>query len=114
MLALLRSVLAREQYDVVASGKPFEALELAQKLGARLALLITDLNMPVMNGRELFERMRGDHPELRVLFISGYPDQVVSMHDMVGTGFQLLQKPFSIDALKSKVSEVLSKPAKPV
>ena len=70
-------------------------------------LLITDVIMPVMNGRELYEQIALLRPETKVLYISGYADGVIDDGGILAEGVNFLQKPFSPDALKAKVRQVL-------
>jgi FixJ family two-component response regulator len=70
-------------------------------------LLLTDLILPGMSGRELVDRVTKEKPEMRVLFMSGYSDEAVARHGILEPGLAFLQKPFSRDALVRKVRDVL-------
>ena len=72
-------------------------------------LLITDLVMPGLSGRELVERWRGTHPETRVLFMSGYTDVTAPQQGGLPAGASFIQKPFAPSALARKVREVLER-----
>jgi two-component system cell cycle sensor histidine kinase/response regulator CckA len=72
-------------------------------------LLVTDVIMPGLNGRELAQRLSLRYSDLRVLYISGYTDDVILRHGILDPGTSFLQKPFSPDALIRKVSEVLGR-----
>lgn len=72
-----------------------------------IALLITDVVMPDMNGKELYDRLTVLIPGLKVLFMSGYADEVIAQHGVLMTGLPLLQKPFTVQTLASRVREVL-------
>ena len=76
-------------------------------------MLITDVVMPGMNGKELRERLRTTHPELKCLFMSGYTADVIAHHGVLEDGVQFLQKPFSILTLAEKVREVLEQTMEP-
>ncbi len=85
-----------------------QALALAAGYPERIDLLITDVVMPLMNGRELADRVAASRPGMRVLFISGYPDEVLGRHDVVAGRVALLQKPFSEEALLRAIQRVLA------
>jgi DNA-binding response OmpR family regulator len=70
-------------------------------------LLLTDVVMPGMNGRELSERLTAMRPRTPVLFMSGYTDEVIAQHLVLDEGAQLLQKPCSVGGLLAKVKELL-------
>jgi CheY-like chemotaxis protein len=106
---LIRDFLLRCGYTVLEAADPTEALALFDAKRDVLQLLITDVVMPQMNGRELAERLVARRPGLGVLFMSGYTDDQVLAHGVArGAGF--LQKPFTPDVLARKVREVLDGP----
>jgi two-component system cell cycle sensor histidine kinase/response regulator CckA len=92
-------------YDVVAADGPEEALRLAA--GRRLDLLVTDVVMPTMNGRQLAERLLADRSDLKVLYMSGYTDDAVIARGVIEPGTAFLQKPFGADQLAQKIRELL-------
>ena len=105
--ALVREILQNKGYRVLEARQGTEALELSQRHKGRIHLLVTDVVMPQMSGRELSERIRLAHPDTKVLYISGYTDNVVVPHGMLDEGAQFLQKPFAPEALARKVREML-------
>jgi signal transduction histidine kinase/DNA-binding response OmpR family regulator len=107
MRDLAREILARLGYTVIDARHPGEALLIAERRDSRIHLLVTDVVMPEMNGRELAERLTAIRPDLRVVYISGYPDDAIGEHGVLQPGTVLLQKPFTPDALGRKVREVL-------
>jgi len=71
--------------------------------------LLTDVVMPNLNGRELAERIRNLRPNICVLFMSGYTDDIVAQHEVLGPGIPLLQKPFTPRELVRRIRELLDK-----
>ena len=84
-----------------------EALEAVRQNAGAIHLVVTDVVMPEMSGRELAERIVKAHPAVKILYISGYTDDAVMRHGIVESGVAFLQKPFSPLALARKVREVL-------
>jgi two-component system cell cycle sensor histidine kinase/response regulator CckA len=107
---LARLVLERTGYRVVEAENPKEALRAARQQGGRIDLLLSDLIMPESDGPPLIDRLAHDHPDLRVLYISGYADEAVVRHGVIVEGTPFLQKPFTPLALSGKVREVLDGP----
>jgi PAS domain S-box-containing protein len=95
-------------YEVLAAASPEAALGFVAQHEGRLDLLITDVVMPGMNGRELAERIRMIHPELPCLFMSGYTANVIAEHGVLDASVNFLQKPFARTALATKVREALA------
>jgi signal transduction histidine kinase/ActR/RegA family two-component response regulator len=105
---LISSVLSSYHYTVLRAGSGPEALRKAEEHRGRLDLLVSDLVMPRMNGPEVAARLRASHPEMRVLFVSGYTDDLSShLSESVGD-FEILDKPFTPHALVAKVAERLN------
>src|SRR5207244_2536606 len=104
---LARKILEHAGYTVlVATGGP-DALRLAGQHRGPIDLLLTDVVMPEMSGRELMHRLAGHRPEMRVLYMSGYADEAVERHGVLDPGTAFIQKPFTPDGLARKVREVL-------
>lgn len=96
-------------YTVYSAEHPEHALALLKQIPERIDLLITDVVMPGMNGQQLFEKISADHPEIdKVLYMSGYTNNVIVTDGKLDDGLHFLQKPFSVDALMVKVKELLS------
>jgi response regulator RpfG family c-di-GMP phosphodiesterase len=91
------------------TGNGDEAIALAGEHGERIDLLLTDVVMPGMSGRELANRLTRIHPETRVLFTSGYTDNAIVHHGVLDEGVSFIGKPYSPSALAKKVREVLDK-----
>jgi len=103
----VRQTLTRHGYRVLETAGGPAALALVKSHPGPIHLLLTDVVMPGMSGRELADRLTADRPELRVLFMSGYTDDAVVRHGMLEPGLAYLQKPFCPDVLAEKVREVL-------
>jgi PAS domain S-box-containing protein len=110
VLALVRSVLVRHGYTVLTASRPAEALAIAAAHSGPIHLLVTDVVMPGMNGRELRSRMEAVKPGVRCLYVSGYTADVIAHQGVLDEGVQFLQKPFSIAALTRRIRDVLDAP----
>jgi two-component system, cell cycle sensor histidine kinase and response regulator CckA len=104
---LARKVLEQAGYRVLLARSGAEALLLAERHDAPIQLLLSDVVMPEMSGRELMRRLTRVRPDLRVLYMSGYSDEAIARHGMLDPGTAFLQKPFTPGALALKVREVL-------
>ncbi len=107
ILATETSMLQMLGYRVFAAETPAEAILLAEQYSGHIQLLISDVIMPDMNGRELVNLMTTHYPELKTLYMSGYTGDVIAHHGVLEEGVNFLQKPFSLHSLASKVREVL-------
>ncbi|GAB6096150.1 hypothetical protein JCM14469_24030 [Desulfatiferula olefinivorans] len=107
ILKLTEAILARLGYDVITAPSPAKALEAAGAHEGRIHLMITDVVMPEMNGRDLAERLKRFHPAMRVLYMSGYTADVIAHRGVLGTGTNFIQKPFSKHDLAVKIREAL-------
>ena len=108
---LIRECLEDTGYAVLEAQHGTEALELCERYEGPIHLLVTDVVMPRMGGRELGERIRALRPDLRVLYMSGYTDDAVVLHGVLAEDMAFLQKPFTVEALALKVRELLDQPA---
>jgi PAS domain S-box-containing protein len=97
-------------YSVHECGSGVEALAAAAALGGKVDLLVSDVVMPHMNGRELAERLTAAWPGVRVLFASGYTQNVIAHHGVLERGVEFLAKPYSLESLARRVREVLDHP----
>lgn len=102
-----RSILRRSGYVVLEAANAGEALLLCEQHGANIDLLITDVILPIVSGRELAARLRQQRPDLLVLFMSGYTDDAVRQHGILDSGVAFLQKPFTPASLTTRVRAVL-------
>jgi two-component system cell cycle sensor histidine kinase/response regulator CckA len=104
---LAERILILLGYTVFTAGNGSEALALADQRTARIDLLFTDVVMPGMSGRELAARLLPKHPETKVLYASGYTENVIVHHGVVDEGVYLIGKPYSMRGLAQKLREVL-------
>jgi len=104
---LARAILEKYGYQVIEAASGEEALELAGRTEGPIDLLLTDVVMPQMNGRQLYERLCVERPGLKVLYMSGYTDNLIARRGLLEPGIALLQKPFSVERLTCRVREVL-------
>ncbi|MBU2547441.1 MAG: PAS domain S-box protein [Proteobacteria bacterium] len=102
-----KHMLEKLGYTVLAAGKPGEAVRLCRETPGEIQLLITDVVMPEMNGRELAERLIEIKPDMKCLFMSGYTANVIAHHGVLEPGVQFIQKPFSLLDFAAKVRETL-------
>jgi PAS domain S-box-containing protein len=107
ILHMTTMMLTRLGYTVVAAATPGEAIRLALEYRGRIDLLITDVVMPEMNGRELAGNLLSHYPDLKRLFMSGYTANVIAHHGVLDQGIHFIEKPFSMKELSGKVREVL-------
>jgi two-component system, cell cycle sensor histidine kinase and response regulator CckA len=108
---LTSHVLRRHGYQVIEAANAGEALLACEQHPSPIPLLITDIVMPGMSGPELAERLRALHPEMKMLFTSGYTDAAVVEHGLSTQTMAFIQKPFSPAELARKVRDVLDRPA---
>jgi PAS domain S-box-containing protein len=108
--ALAREVLERQGYTVLEASDGAQAVAVYEKEGARIDLILTDVVMPRMSGREMVDRVRATRPDMRVLYMSGYTGDAIVRHGVLDASVLLLGKPFTPVALIAKVREVLDRP----
>ena len=108
---LIRETLERSGYKVLEASDGNDAIKLSESYQQPIHLLISDVVMPQVSGRELAERVAAARPETKVLFISGYTDDTIIKHGVIDPKIAFLQKPFSPAAITNKVRSVLSKNA---
>jgi two-component system cell cycle sensor histidine kinase/response regulator CckA len=107
LLELSKLMLEGMGYKVITASTPGEAIRLAEEYSGEIHLLLTDVVMPDMNGRDLARQMLSLSPHLKCLFMSGYTANVIAHHGVLDAGVYFIQKPFSRTSLAAKIREVL-------
>jgi two-component system cell cycle sensor histidine kinase/response regulator CckA len=105
--AVVREILEMNGYHVLEARHGAEALEISERHQGPIHIMVTDVVMPQMSGRELAQRLAPVRPDMKVLYMSGYTDDAIVRHGVLGAGMAFLSKPFTPDALAVKVREVL-------
>jgi CheY-like chemotaxis protein len=105
--SLCVQILERLGYRVLQARNGTEAIAEAAGYGDRIDLLLTDVVMPGMNGSELATQLVLHHPEMKVLFTSGYTEDVISHHGVLADGVSFIGKPYTPSALARKVREII-------
>ena len=106
-------VLERRGYRVLETSCGDDALVLSKKRKEPIHMILTDVVMPRMSGRQLADQLLPLHPKMKVLYMSGYTDNAIVHHGVLEEGINYIQKPFTIDGLARKVREVLEKDSRP-
>jgi CheY-like chemotaxis protein len=109
ILRMAKRVLSDLGYTVLTAGDGYEALETLERHAGDVQLLITDLIMPKMSGRELAARVTASRPEIRVLYSSGYAADAMGEEGVLGEGINFLAKPYRPSTLADAVREVLDR-----
>jgi CheY-like chemotaxis protein len=106
-------VLERRGYRVLETSCGDDALVLSKERKEPIHMILTDVVMPGMSGRQLADQLLPLHPKMKVLYMSGYTDNAIFHHGVLEEGINYIQKPFTIDGLARKVREVLEKDSRP-
>ncbi len=107
LLQVTMAMLVKSGYTVLGANGPEQALEMAAGYAGDIHLLLTDIIMPNMNGRELARRLQELRPNLRYLYMSGYTADVLAPHGVLDDGALILEKPFTKQTMANKVKEAL-------
>jgi len=107
ILEVSTQILKAQGYTVMGASTPREALRIARSHVGPMHLLITDVIMPQMNGKELFEILSASNPGLKGLYMSGYTSDIIARHGVLDEGVHFIQKPLTLESLSRKVREVL-------
>ncbi len=106
--SLTSDILRSQGYQLLVAENGLEAIELCRRHTGPIHLLLSDVVMPQMNGREVANHIKLLRPEIEVLFTSGYTDDAISLHGVLEKGAFFIEKPFTADGILGKVREVLS------
>jgi len=104
---VVREILEMDGYEVLEARHGSEALGISGQHAGPIHLMVTDVVMPEMSGRELAQRLAALRPDMRVLYMSGYTDDAIVKHGVLGAGIAFIAKPFTPDALAAKVRAML-------
>jgi two-component system cell cycle sensor histidine kinase/response regulator CckA len=105
---LVRRVLEAQGYEVLAASNGQEALDLAREhKGSPISLVVSDVIMPLMGGKEMADWLKATYPDLKILFTSGYTDDAIAHHGALDAGVELLSKPYTAAALARRVRALL-------
>lgn len=107
VVAFISEMLSLRGFTVLRAEGSREALDICAGYSGRLDLLLADVVMPYMNGKELAGRIARLRPEAKVLFMSAYSDEIITSHGVVPPGVNLVRKPFRFDDLVKRIEDVL-------
>jgi PAS domain S-box-containing protein len=107
VLGMVKTMLEKAGYRVLSTSQPREALRLAAEHAGEIHLLITDVIMPEMNGKELARALSARSPRLKCLYTSGYAADVITDHQVLDEGVDFIQKPYTMQVLAARVREAL-------
>jgi PAS domain S-box-containing protein len=107
ILNIVTMILTKQGYNVLAANTPGEALKISREYSGEINLLMTDVVMPEMNGRDLAKKLLSLYPGIKRLFMSGYTSDVIAHHGVLDEGVHFIQKPFNMNILATKVRETL-------
>ena len=107
VLAITETMLTQQGYKVVTAGTPSEAMQKAGSGDHSFDLLLTDVIMPEMNGSELARKIAGMNADIKIVFMSGYSENIIAPHGVLEKGTFFLQKPFTVAQLAETVRTAL-------
>jgi len=108
LLNVTKTMLEKQGHIVLTANLPSEAVRLVKIHGTQIDMVITDIVMPEINGRDLISKLLAMNPNLKYLFVSGYSSNFITDDGIMDEGVHFIQKPFSVKSLSSKVAEILN------
>ena len=109
ILNLIEKILKNFGYNILRTRTPLEAIHLIKDFSGKIDMLITDVVMPEMNGRELAKELQNKYTDIKVIFMSGYTANVIAHRGVLDEGINFINKPFSKKELAHKVRDILDK-----
>ncbi|MDD4155159.1 MAG: PAS domain S-box protein [Candidatus Cloacimonetes bacterium] len=107
ILNVTSSILKKIGYNVIAFNTPNKAIDYCNQSSHKIDLIITDVIMPNMNGKKLASKIKKVFPDIKILYMSGYTSNMLSQHGVSNDNINFIQKPFSVNELAEKISEIL-------
>ena len=108
IMELCERLLSRQGYRVLPAGGPAEALRISSEFKGEIRLLLTDVIMPEMNGRELSELLIARHPGMKCVFMSGYPADIIARRGVLDEGTAFIHKPFRVEEMLARIDELIT------
>ncbi|HDD44886.1 MAG TPA: response regulator, partial [Candidatus Desulfofervidus auxilii] len=105
---LLREMLEHLGYEVIIAETGMKALRLFDKYKDKINLIITDVVMPQISGKELVEKIKKEYPEIKVLYMSGYPENVIAHYGVLEEDINFISKPFTLMELTKKLKKIFN------
>jgi len=108
ILQIAEKMLETLGYNILTANSPQEALSIAKKYSGKIDIIVTDVVMPGLDGKKMSDKVIAIHPDVKVLFMSGYTSNVIEQHGLVGENVNFIQKPFQMDDLALKIRQTLN------
>jgi len=108
MLKIIISMLQRLDYNILAANSPSEAIRISESQISPIDIILTDVIMPQMNGKELVEFLKVKHDTVKVLYMSGYTDEIITERGLLEENAKFISKPFNKETLAAKLGELSS------
>ncbi len=106
---LVCNILKKQGFQTITASTAEDVIKTAENYEGKIHLLLSDLVMPGINGKQLYEKLKEKREKLKVLYMSGYTGDVIAHHGILDEGTEFIQKPFTIKSLSAKIKEVLQK-----
>ena len=106
---MVQKFLERYGYRVLKASNPKEAIRISSEYTGPIQLLLTDVIMPGMSGKDMAKRVKSERPQIKVVYMSGYTNNTMSLHGVLDKGLEFIEKPFSLTQLARQIRRVLHK-----